>query len=290
MQIHRLLLVILGVSLLVCSQALAEKPKYIPASEVKIKTPVYEDHYSEFSPTLGEYKYRVAWQGIGAAYLNVYVDKVGDEYHITAKARTNSFIDVFYKLRYHATGVISATNFSPKKTLIDQRENSKIKQAQIEFLDGNQIHTTRWRDGREEADETFDPENFMLDPFSAGFLARSLNWELGQTRTFDTYVGKSRYLISLKAEELVEMKIGKSMRNVWVVVPHVKKLTSTKPKQKLREAKIYVTADDKREIIKIVSEVFVGSVTTKLVSITPANRPEERARLARAHLKAIPRS
>lgn len=270
--------------------ALAERNRYVPASEVVVKTPVYDSQsYMEgFEPTLGEYNYRVSWQGIGAAYLKVFFDKIGDHYHITAKVRTNSFVDIFYKLRYHATGVVAANNYSPIRTIIDQRENSRIKQADFEFLGNGAIHSVRWRDGKEEADEVFDPNNFTLDPFSAGLLARGLKWELGQEREFDTYVGKSRYLVRLKATDLTKMKVNGERDLVWVVEPSVKKLTATNPKQKLRKAKIFVTADKKREIVQITSEVFIGSVKTKLTSIVPADDSHKRARLAQVHLRSVP--
>ena len=42
--------------------------------------------------------------------------------------------------------------------------------------------------------------------------------------------------------------------------------------KKLREAFIYLTADREREVLQIISEVFIGSVKTKLESYVPATR------------------
>ena len=145
--------------------------KGVPAKDVLVSTPEYSAD-PEYQPSLGIYEYRVSWQGIGAARVKVYVDKVSDDYHITATARTNKYIDVFYKLRYRAAGVISASDMSPRKIEIDQRENSRIKRAKVEFKPDGLIHAVRWKKGQQVADETFDPQNFTLEPFSAGFLAR----------------------------------------------------------------------------------------------------------------------
>jgi hypothetical protein len=56
------------------------------------------------------------------------------------------------------------------------------------------------------------------------------------------------------------------MRKVIVITPRVRNLSTTKPRSKLREAFIYVTDDDQREVLKIVSSVFIGSVTTEMES------------------------
>ncbi len=245
----------------------AEKPRDVSAAEVLVSTPQYEPNLA-YEPSLGVYEYRVSWQGIGAAKVKVYVEKLDGEYHVSATARTNRYIDVFYKLRYRASGIFSS-DMTPKRMEIDQRENSRTKQDKVAFLPNGNIHAVRWKRGKLETDEVFDPQNFTLEPFSAGFLARSLPWELGQTRHFDTFSGKSRYLISLTAEDRTEMNVNGETRPVWVVVPKVIKLTSGDGKSKLREARIYVTADERREILLIKSDVFIGSVNTQLVSFTP---------------------
>ena len=62
---------------------------------------------------------------------------------------------------------------------------------------------------------------------------------------------------------------------MWVISPHVRKVTDPDGPQKLHSAKIYVTADKSRDVLQIVSKVFVGSVKTKLVDFEPApQRPK----------------
>ena len=255
---------------------------YIPPDKVKVTTPVYRPAMSEFSPALGTYVYEVAWQGIPAATLTVNVEQEGLRYHIDTEAKTNKAIDVFYKLRYYGEAKISAIDLMPYETYIDSRENKKVKTARISFLENGEILSVRTRNGKQEPLLKFDPNNFTLDPFSAAFLARSLNWKKGETKKFDTFNGKTRYLISLTAEDKVNMKINDQKKDVWVISPKVKKLTETNPKKKLREAKIYVTADSAREILLIASEVFVGTVTTTLKSFTPSTRPAPRTTFAKS--------
>jgi len=92
---------------------------------------------------------------------------------------------------------------------------------------------------------------------------------VGDVKEFDTFNGKSRYLIKLKAAEIVKMKVNNEEKDVFVIEPTVVNLTNQEQSKKLRKAKIYLTADKNREILKIVSSVFIGSVTTELVSYAP---------------------
>jgi hypothetical protein len=245
----------------------------IPVEKIEVSTPVYRPVYSEFEPLLGTYTYKVSWQGIPAATVTISVERDGLRYRLETTAKTYKAIDLFYRLRYQAQGLISAVDYLPLRSSFDTKENSRHKHAVITFLPDGTIHSVYKRKGREAREVEFNTNNFTLDPFSAAFLARSLKWEKGITRQFDTYNGRSRYLISLTAVEKVKMRVNNKIRDVWVVSPTVKKLNSSRKKNKLREAKIYVTADNRKEILQIISEVFIGSVKTKLISFVPSNRP-----------------
>ena len=61
------------------------------------------------------------------------------------------------------------------------------------------------------------------------------------------------------------VKVDGKKQEAWIISPTV--LNKTKPEQtrKLRSAQIYLSTDKRREILQIKSEVFIGSVKTKLV-------------------------
>lgn len=259
----------------VASSAFAISP-----SEVVIQTPVYRPQFPDFDPPLGKYTYTVSWQGIPAATVTADIEQDGEHYLIEATARTYSGIDLIYRLRYTAQGVLSKSDLMPIRTVIDNRENSRHKRSEIEFKEDGTIHSVFMKKGEEPEIYSFDPENFTLDPFAAAFLARSLDWQPGQVRKFDTFNGKSRYLITLTAEERTTVKVNGEERDVWVVSPYVEKLTDMTSKQKLRKAWIYITADKAREILMIKSEVFIGTVKTKLVEFTPSIRPNAGTQVA----------
>lgn len=244
----------------------------VSVERVVVTTPVYEPG-TGFDFPKGRYEYTVSWQGIPAASATVEINSNLNQLKILASAKTYSGIDLFYKLRYHAEGIISADDFSPIRTSLVQQENSRRKVTEISFLEGGEIDSTR-DTGKETTRIRFNPNNFTLDPFSAAFLARSLSWEPGISREFDTFNGKTRYLIRLTCTDLQKLKVNGQDRDVWVITPEVTNLSGVpKKNSKLRRASIYVTADKEREIIKLVSDVFIGSVTTKLDSFTPFEKP-----------------
>jgi hypothetical protein len=115
----------------------------------------------------------------------------------------------------------------------------------------------------------FTPNNPTLDPIGAAFLARSLDWEIGDVRHFDVFNGKSRYFITLTAAERRTITFQGKERRVLAISPQVRNLTTTKPRSKLREAFILVSDDEQRDILRIESSVFIGSVSVDLESYTP---------------------
>lgn len=236
------------------------------ADLVKISTPNYVSKASNFRPKLGVSTYEAAWQGIPAAEMSVEVDTDGLHYFVNVSAKTYSAIDIFYRLRYQANGVLNAQDLLPIKSTFDQKENSRVKLTEITYLDSGEVRSYRRREDKEPEIMQFDPNNIMLDPFSAAFLSRSLDWTLGEIKKFDVFNGKSRYLITMTAVERTQLEVNGVLRNVLVISPTVDNLTSRKANKKLREARIYISDDANRDLLKIASSVFVGEVTATLTS------------------------
>jgi hypothetical protein len=270
------------VSLFFISPVLADD--YISPQLVKITTPRYVPHTQSFKPRLGTYEYSVGWEGINAASASVTISRVNDSYIIDAAARTYSGVDLLYKLRYGAVGRIKASDFTSQHLSIDHRENSRHKTIEIQFSPAlDAIHAVR-NLGNSTVNQKvleFSPDNFTLDPISATFLARSLDWKIGDTKNFDVFNGKSRYFISLTAVERKTIRYQGEDRAVIAITPQVRNVTTTKPRSKLREAFIYVSDDEFREVLRIESSVFIGRVITELESFTPAESRESPVLLVR---------
>lgn len=261
-------------STLICSSLSVRADDYISPDLVKVTTPFYKPGAVGFKPRLGVFEYSVSWEGITAASCAVTISERDNTYVIDAAARTYSGVDLLYKLRYDAIGIISATDFTSISLSIDHRENSSQKTIDMNFEpDQGKVSAVRGKGviNPERKHLSFEPNNMTLDPVGAAFLARSLDWTVGETKHFDVFNGKSRYFISLTAAERTTIEYKGEPRKVIVITPQVRNLTTTAPKSKLRRAYIYVSDDEEREVLKIVSSVFIGSVTVELESFTPAS-------------------
>jgi hypothetical protein len=254
--------------------------KELPSDEVEVHTPVYFPS-EDLELREGVFSYEVAWQGIPAAEAEVSVSREGAVYEVLVSAKTNSFVDVFYRLRYIAHGSLSAEDFSPGYLFIDQRENSRVTKATVSFTNDGRIRSELLKkkdSGNRITEYDFEADNFTLEPLSAAFLARSLDWEPGVSRSFDTFDAKSRYLVTLTCREKVMIEVNGVSRPVWIIEPEVQNLNKKEKASKLRKAYLYVTADKYRDVLQIKSEVFIGTVTTKLKSYS--SDPPESVQLA----------
>jgi hypothetical protein len=279
--VQRVFLTLLAGAMLIASvqatvfaqEGLSNETIEIEPAFIETETPAYQAYEADFQPRFGTYTYNVGWNGIPAAEAQLEVG--GDEfrYRLTATARTYSAIDILYKLRYRAEGLISAFDMTPISTVMVQQENRKRKTVSVNFFPDGRVESMKVQAGKPNELLRFSSNNPTLDTFGAAFLARTLNWNEGQTRRFATFNGKTRYLISLTAAGRETIRFNGEDRDCWVIVPGVTKLVNNEPQHKLKEAKIYLTADPSREVLKIVSSVFIGSVTTKLVGFEPSANP-----------------
>ncbi len=245
---------------------------YIAPDLVKVTTPLYRPANAKYKPRPGVYEYSVGWEGITAASCSLTVREEKGRFLIEAAARTYSGVDLLYKLRYEARGVLDSDNLSSISLSIDHKENSRHKTIEMKFEPNFGLIKADRQTGDIAANQKhveFTPNNQTLDPIAAAFLARSLDWKVGDSRDFDVFNGKSRYFITLTAVDHKVIKFRGQERTVFVISPRVRNLTTTKPRSKLREAFIFVTDDDERDILRIESSVFIGSVSVDLESYSP---------------------
>lgn len=247
----------------------------IRADQVRISTPVYAPADS-FNPLMGRYCYSVSWNGIPAGSAELDLVRTDDNYEIRASAQSARGIDLLYKLRYESETILAADTFKPKQSFSVTTTNSRKKTIELEFLPSGEILSRRKEQQGRVKTLRFNPGNFTLDPYSAGFLALSQEWKVGDSRRFDMFSGKSRYLITFLATEQTELTVNGKVRPAIVLIPTVKKLTDTDDAaedKKMRRARIYISADQHREILKISSDLLFGSVDAELTGFTPAIKP-----------------
>lgn len=232
----------------------------------------------EFQPQSGTYHYKVAWNKVNVGDARISVYQEDDQYKIEVHAETGKKLDRIYKIRYRGESRISDDPLSPIEATIHERVKSTKKDTVIEFQENGTIKSTETKTKKgkpaKETEREIQTENFTLDPFSAAFLVRRLDWEAGMEEIFDVFTGKDQFLLELKCIQKTTIEIAGKKREAWEIMPA---LTNLDTKEQAKEDKqmndmwIYVSADEAKEMLKIKVALKIGSFRIVLEKFEPAS-------------------
>lgn len=253
---------------------------YIPPSRVTVKTEAYQPHDTNFPR--GFYEYQIAWQGVPVGSASI---RIGTTYRggkkmldVEGTARSTKVVGVFYELRHRSESIFSAQDLKPVEFFSQQTENSRFTNIDVTFSpDGlirSKIVKGKVNSPGKAEEVVFKSENATFDPITAAFLARSLPINPAEDLSFDIFNGQHRYLISFHVVGREKINVAGKDYDAFKVEPRVKKLTDTQGEKRLRKAYLWVSADGSREVLKLESEVFFGSVSAKLVRFVPDTSSE----------------
>jgi len=264
---------------------------FVQPGLVNIKTEAYKPGKTDFPR--GTYEYSIDWQGIPVGRASIITREslppVGLSgghplLSVMARATTSSVISIFYKLVHVSESTFYADSLKPISFYSMQTENSKTKSREVSFDPDGHIKSALWKKGNPNPEEQYDftSQNATFDPISAAFLARTLPVEIGKEFSFDVFNGKHRFLITLSVEGTEQISVGGQVREAYRVIPKVKKLTDTEGEKRLRKAILWISTEPSREVLRLKSEVAVGSVNAELKRFVPqpAGVPPSTARAA----------
>jgi hypothetical protein len=232
----------------------------------------------DFKPRLGKYFYDVNFNSVNIGNANITIDRDGDLYKVQVKAQSIGLIDSLYRLRYRGEGIMGTDPLSPVETKMQQEVRSTEKDTTIKFQDDGTIKTVE-KKSQNGSTVKYDvrkiqTDRFTMDPFSATYLVRGLEWKVGVEKVFDVYPGKYQYELRLKCDSLVTIDINGEKRKAWVIVPTVTNLDPKErakaSKKKPMNTKIYVSADDLKDVLKIEATHTLGYFRVLMVKFDPA--------------------
>ncbi len=251
--------------------------EYVPPSEVAIRTKAYQPQDTNFP--IGSYDYQISWQGIPVGIASIRTattSRAGRKmFDVVATACSGRVLSWFYKLRHRSESVFSADDLKPQQFRSHQTENLNFADVAIDFAPDGWIRANVRKgrlntEGRSE-DVAFKSENATFDPVSAAFLVRSLPPDPAEDRSFDVFNGRDRYLISFHVVGRERIKVGGQERDTFKVRPSVKKLTDTEAERRIRKVYLWIAADASRAVVKLESEVLLGSISATLTGFVPGN-------------------
>ncbi len=203
----------------------------------------------------------------GVATLQVdAMDAVEDveAYHFIMTARSNAFIDLFFKVRDR---IDSYADVAMNRSLFyrkDQKEGKTRKNIRVEF---------DWQKN-ESSYVNFDSKPRVLsllpgtfDPLSVFYYSRLLDFEKKDTFEHPVTDGKKNMMgiLRLLGRETVSVPAGTF--DTLVLEPDLQKVEGVFSKKQRARIKLWVTDDERRLLVQMKSQAVVGSFVAELVEV-----------------------
>jgi Protein of unknown function (DUF3108) len=212
--------------------------------------------------------YQGSWLGVPVASAEIQTTPLimnGKKfYHAKVEASTSKYLELIWKMRDSVESVFDAQTMQPQRFVFRQRENRK----KIDTTASVDPDTKKWsvhrQDGKKANHFEFVSQS-TLDPISAVYLARSVDFKVGDTLRLEVFGGKSRYLVALEIVGKEAITVRNNKFEAYKIVPRVWNITNSGYADRVRQATVWISADEKRTPVKIVSQAFIGSVNIELV-------------------------
>ena len=243
------------------------------AGQALIKPEAVPAYQPKFYPFEGGEKavYRASWNGmfsVATAEIHTVPTVVGGKkvYQVRVEAKTSKALDLIWKMRDTISSTFDATALAPSSFTFNQKENSKVIDTDARY----DSSTKRWAVHRQQVGKRakiyeFDSQN-TLDPITTVYLARSVDFNVGDRLFFNIFGGRYRYLLELHVQrkEPVELESGKVI-DAFKIIPQVQNTTKSGYAGRLNEATIWISADERRLPIKLSSKIIFGSIYLEIV-------------------------
>lgn len=213
-------------------------------------------------------EYRASWNGIPVASAEIQSAPLFIEgkkfYRVKVQARTWRYLELIWKMRDVIESTFEAKTLYPRRFIFRQRENRKKIDTTADFDPVGKKWIVSRQQGATIKHFEFVSQHTM-DPISAVYLARSLDFKVGDTLRMEVFGGNSRYLVIMDIIGREQVTVKAAVFEAYKIVPRVMNLTSSGYAGRVRQATIWISADEKRRPLKIVSQVFIGYVSIELV-------------------------
>ena len=238
---------------------------------VKLESvPVYQPKAYPFEGGEKEV-YRATWNGmfsVATAEVHTVPTVVDGKkvFQVRVDAKTSRVLDMIWKMRDTISSTFDAKGLAPSRFTFSQRENSRVIDTDARY----DPSTKRWAVNRQQVGKKpriyeFDSQN-TLDPISTAYLARSIDFKVGDRLYFKVFGGRYRYLLELFVEkkEMVTLESGKSIE-AFRITPRIQNITKKGYATRLNEAAVWLSADERRVPVKLSSKIVFGTVYLELV-------------------------
>ncbi len=207
-----------------------------------------------------ELRYVIRWGVVPAGHGTITISNSGREervYHIVTTARSNAFVDTFYRVRNRIESFLDLKQQASVGYRKIQREGDHNRDVDLVF-DHGENRVTLIRNGKIKREITV-PGN-VHDPLSAIYYLRTVpSFDHGPV-TLNVTDGKKSYQVSVKVlgREVVETPLG--FFNTIKIEPSIEDMEIIFEKKRDGKLFIWLTDDARRIPVKMKSELYFGSI------------------------------
>lgn len=209
--------------------------------------------------------FKISWLGIPAGTATLAVEEqaeVGGRLaaRIVSTARSNDFVDVFYKVRDRAESVFDCEGRYSRRFLLRSREGRRRRERVYTFdLAGQEVRVEQ--PGRGE--RRFPLPGPVQDPLSSLYVIRTEPLEVGRSIVLSAFEGERRWDLEVQVLRRERVRVPAGGFDTVVVKPLLK---FEGVFQQKGDVMVWLTDDARRMPVRMESQVKIGSVAAELTS------------------------
>ena len=185
-------------------------------------------------------------------------------FHFVMTARSNSFIDNFYKVRDRIDAFADADMTRSLHFIKKQREGNYKRDVVITF-DWNEHLAQYANKGKARDPIALMPGSF--DPLSAFYRIRRMEMKAGAKLAQPITDGKKNVVGEARVVRRETINVRGQSYDTFLIVPDLKHVGGVFKESENAKMEIWVTADARRIPVRLKSKVVVGSFVGDLVKI-----------------------
>jgi len=189
--------------------------------------------------------------------------------HFRMTSKSNSFVDVFYKVRDVVDGF---TDLAVSRSLLykkKQKEGSTKRDIVVTF--DREANTAQYSNFG-ELNTPININEGAFDPFSVIYFCRLFDFDRNEDIVRPVTDGKKIVSGVAKFKGRQSIKINGIRYDTFLIEPEIEHISGVFKKSKKAKIQIWLTADNRRIPVRIKSKVVVGSFVADLVENTVTDR------------------
>lgn len=226
-----------------------------------IETPAYAPGRIPFHP--GEQLfYTVSWQQLPVAFAHISLRRDpqrSQEWLGEASVATNKLVDVFYRMRSYLREELPAPSLASDQVFIRHNENGRLTEYSVSFDRADGIVQTARRKHDHVEVKRYQASH-PLGPIGASLLAISQPIKVGGSMTLDVFAATERYVFQFRVARRERIHLDAGDIDAFRVIPSILYVSNPKNHYKVRQAVIWISADERHVPLRIEADTFVGRI------------------------------